>query len=85
MEEEGAFWAVLSHPPERCCEDRALLLPAGDHPPPRLRLPTVWITVDAFDVYTLVDRSQWPESAAFAYAGTIPRTVIDPPQGDLRA
>ncbi|MFJ3395300.1 hypothetical protein [Leifsonia aquatica] len=76
MTARPVFRAVLLH--DEDARDRAVLLPAAaDRPPALLRVPTVYAGAAAFDVYELVDDTDWPEQALFRHAGTIPRTTTD--------
>ncbi|MFK3672346.1 hypothetical protein ACI2IX_19440 [Leifsonia aquatica] len=76
MTAQPVFRAVLRH--DEDARDRAVLLPtAGARPPVTLRVPTVYAGAAAFDVYELVDDTDWPEQALFRHAGLVPRTTTD--------
>ncbi|MFJ3395364.1 hypothetical protein [Leifsonia aquatica] len=76
MTAQRVFRAVLLH--DEDARDYSLLVELlDDAAPERLRIPTVYAGAAAFDVYELVDDSDWPEQALFRHTGMIPRTTTD--------
>lgn len=74
----GRWYRALFLHPEDGADDFAVTLPVvGDTPPGLLRLATTFENARAIDVYRLVERSGWPEAAAFMYEETIPGTIQD--------
>lgn len=72
------FLAVLLH--DDPTRDYVIEVPSfGSDPPNRLRLPTSFAGAAAFDVYELVDPSEWPNEAVFRHVELVPRTTPDLP------
>lgn len=77
MDTPPCFTAILRNHKE-AVEIRVRMERATDGAPIRLRVPTVFVGRDAFDVFDLVDADGWPDIAVFTYRETIPRTTADP-------
>jgi len=59
-------------------KDRVLQLPYPlDQPPTRVRVPTTWAGVTAFDVYELTSAAEWPERAVYQHRFIDPRSAED--------
>jgi hypothetical protein len=68
------FIAVLLHLGESS-RDRAVYVPLMQATPPEvLEVITEFDGLAAFDVYELVDHSEWPAQAVFWYKETVPQT-----------
>ncbi|MEN0083179.1 MAG: hypothetical protein AAGC66_00290 [Leifsonia sp.] len=78
MNDQNQFVAVLLYPDSSAGDDRVVLMPRlQPAPPTHLEVITDYAGVAAFDVFELVDDSEWPSQVVFEFRETIPQTLED--------
>ncbi|MFF9563909.1 hypothetical protein ACF1AJ_11215 [Leifsonia sp. NPDC014704] len=76
MNDEPGFVAVLLSDQDPQA-DRTIPLPKPHaFPPMRVQLPGDLGGAATYDVFELIDSSEWPEQAVYRYTATVPRTTL---------